>query len=255
MNVKKLVITLIVGALMLSAIGVVAAQGPANRAGDGGLFQHPDVMDIISEATGLSVAEIVEQLRDGATLAEIIEANGGDVEAVIDQVVEAAMINEDVLRERITERINQQFGPGFGPARLRMGLHMVADALTELGFDPLTVTEQLRDGETLAAILEDAGHTVDEFVALAMENVSAALAERVDEGYLTQEEADALLAAAEERLTAFIDGEYGTLLRDRLHDWDRDQDRLRDWDRDQDQDRLRDQDQDRSKQRDFSGRQ
>lgn len=250
MNVKKFALTLIIGALMLSAVGIAAAQGPFNRAGEGGLFQRPQIMEIISEATGLTPAEIVEQLRDGATLAEIIEANGGDVEAIIDAIVEAAMLNEEQLRARITERMNQEIGPRFGSARLRFGLNMAVDALEELGLEPEIVAEQLRDGETLAAILEEAGHTVDEFSSLVMQDVSAMLAERVENGDLTQAQADELLAAAEERLAAFIDGEYGALIPDRVREWDRD--RLQDWD--QDRDRLRDQDQSRSKLRDASGR-
>ena len=40
------------------------------------------VYRVVSEATGLSVEELQAQAAEGQTLAEIIEANGGDVEAV-----------------------------------------------------------------------------------------------------------------------------------------------------------------------------
>lgn len=46
------------------------------------------LLDIASEATGLDVETIREQTANGATLAEIITANGGDVEAVKAQMIE-----------------------------------------------------------------------------------------------------------------------------------------------------------------------
>ncbi len=52
-----------------------------------GLFDT--VFSIVSEETGLSVEEIRSQTSEGAALAEIIETNGGDVEAVRASLVEA----------------------------------------------------------------------------------------------------------------------------------------------------------------------
>jgi hypothetical protein len=48
------------------------------------------VYSLISEATGLSQEEIRAQTAEGATLAEIVEANGGDLEAVRDALIEAS---------------------------------------------------------------------------------------------------------------------------------------------------------------------
>jgi predicted small secreted protein len=45
--------------------------------------------DVVAEATGLSQEEIRAQVAEGLTLAEIVEANGGDVEAVRKSLVEA----------------------------------------------------------------------------------------------------------------------------------------------------------------------
>jgi hypothetical protein len=46
------------------------------------------VFDIISEATGLPLADIRAQTVENVTLAEIVETNGGDVEAVHSALVE-----------------------------------------------------------------------------------------------------------------------------------------------------------------------
>lgn len=45
-------------------------------------------LDVVSQATGLSVEEIQAQTADGRTLADIISENGGDLEAVRAQLVE-----------------------------------------------------------------------------------------------------------------------------------------------------------------------
>jgi polyhydroxyalkanoate synthesis regulator phasin len=63
------------------------------------------VLDAITEATGLAPQQIAQQVRDGATLAEIISANGGDVDAIIDLAVQTATerINQAVANGRITQ--------------------------------------------------------------------------------------------------------------------------------------------------------
>jgi hypothetical protein len=53
----------------------------------GGLFDT--VFTIVGDETGLDPQEIREQLSGGSTLAEIIEANGGDLEAVRNALIEA----------------------------------------------------------------------------------------------------------------------------------------------------------------------
>ncbi len=47
------------------------------------------VFSIVSEETGLTVEEIQEQMADGVTLSDLIEANGGDIDAVRSSLVEA----------------------------------------------------------------------------------------------------------------------------------------------------------------------
>ena len=52
-------------------------NGPRNQ----GRNQQRAIMSAIAEATGLDAIEIREAIRDGATPAEVITANGGDVNA------------------------------------------------------------------------------------------------------------------------------------------------------------------------------
>jgi hypothetical protein len=81
-------------------------------------------------------------------------------------------------------------------------------ALAEsLGVDEDELRDALRDGRTIAEVAEEQGVDVQDVV----DAVVAAHQERVDEavadGDLTQEDADELMAGAEERVTAFVNGE------------------------------------------------
>lgn len=98
--------------------------------------------------------------------------------------------------------------PGFregrpGPHR-GVGVHEAAELL---GMEPSEVLEALRDGETLAGLAEAAGVTVDELVAAMVSGVEERLADAVEDGFLTQEEADERLARITERTTALVNGD------------------------------------------------
>jgi polyisoprenoid-binding protein YceI len=77
------------------------------RPGQGPGFQgqgRTGFMNIIGEATGLDMATIREQSADGATLAEIIAANGGDVEAVKAELI-AALGDSPIQQEQDIEQL------------------------------------------------------------------------------------------------------------------------------------------------------
>lgn len=119
--------------IVVALVGVVSAVsahegrgGPGRGAGS----------DIITEQTGLTAEEIREQLQAGSTLAEIIEANGGDIDAVAATMIDAAtehistaveegrMTQEQAderlaeLEQKVTDRLNGTFEPGeHGPRR------------------------------------------------------------------------------------------------------------------------------------------
>jgi hypothetical protein len=100
-------------------------RGPGRGAG----------MEAAAEALGMTTEELRTALRDGQTIAEIAEANGVDVQVVIDAMVAEAqehlaekvaageMTQEEAdeklanLEERITERVNSDAPPRLGPGR------------------------------------------------------------------------------------------------------------------------------------------
>lgn len=224
--------------IALVGVGVVGAQPGPGGGGPGGPGGHGmggrghglmrELVTIISEETGLTAQEILQQVRDGATLAEIITANGGDVQAVTDAIIAAVTeeVNEAVATGRITQEradeilanlpamvenaLNGEFEPGFGGPRgdrgdRGMGMGRGAIAVVRLaaeltGLSAQDIRAQLEDGATLETILTENGVEVDAFVAEALERMEARLSVLVADGRITQAEADEMLTTFEMEL-------------------------------------------------------
>jgi polyhydroxyalkanoate synthesis regulator phasin len=120
---------------MLEVIAAIEAARPAGGAGgSGGHGQghghRGQGLEAAAEALGMDQAELRDQLRDGASLAEIAQAQGVDVQVVIDALVAEAKAHLDEkvaegdltqeeaderlaeLTERITERVDGGGGRG-----------------------------------------------------------------------------------------------------------------------------------------------
>jgi hypothetical protein len=84
-------------------------QGPGFEGGptDGGPMGF---INIISEATGLDPETLREETASGATLAEVITAHGGDVEAVKAKLIEAMSqmpnAGEGDIEQRVSDLLN-----------------------------------------------------------------------------------------------------------------------------------------------------
>jgi hypothetical protein len=81
-------------------------QPPGGPRGQGGRFGRglrmgPELMDLALEYTGLSLTELRQALREGQTLAELIEANGQSVDAFVEAATAA-------ISARIDERLAEQ---------------------------------------------------------------------------------------------------------------------------------------------------
>lgn len=236
MNIKKAGLIALVMVVLALATGVVAAQdatppgGPGERGDRGGRNRFEigrALIGIVAEETGLSNREVLELLRSGATLAEIITENGGDVSAVVQQAVELATerINAAVdegrmtqaradellagLEEAITTALNTQHpaqpGPGRSP-RENLGYGLVVLAAEQTGLEPREIRAQLREGATLAEILSENNVDVDAFVETAAAQIEERVAAAVEAGRITQEQADRRLENLRERLTDLVNG-------------------------------------------------
>lgn len=156
MNAKHTITFIIIAALALLIVACGAARGtdatpepaaPAappevpqsgGRPGLQGQGQGPGfgggangggpmgILTIISEAAGLDFETLREEAAGGATMAEIITANGGDVEAAKAKLIEARSempnAQEEDIEQRVSDLLNNPLPmPGIegGPGGLR----------------------------------------------------------------------------------------------------------------------------------------
>jgi urease gamma subunit len=212
MMFRKVALISVLIALLVAGVGVAGAQD-----GDPGPFDGPrgrgltgdrlfgELIELVTETTGLTPREVLSEIRDGATLAEVIEANGEDVstfttEAVallteqINEAVETGRITQeradmalanleahvtaaldgelsDGLRSRFNERRPRpDGGPGMADPLLRGLINLVAE---QTGLMPQEVVEQLRAGVEPATILTENGVEVDAFIETAIAEAEA----------------------------------------------------------------------------------
>ena len=181
-----------------------------------------------AEVTGLEPADIVDQLRDGTTLAEIAEANGSSTDAIVDAALAnlSEKLDEAVTEERITQeeadeklaeaeerlteraasdepfrfRGHRRGGHRFGPSP-----HVLLDTLD---LTPEELREAVESGQTLAEIAEAQGVSTDDLVAAMTAGIEERLADAVADEKITQEEADEKLAEAQERAQDAIENGF-----------------------------------------------
>jgi hypothetical protein len=63
------------------------------------------IFEVVSEETGLTAEEIQAQTAEGVTLAEIIKANGGDLEAVKAALTETFSNFQDLNDQDVEQRV------------------------------------------------------------------------------------------------------------------------------------------------------
>ncbi|MBL8131115.1 MAG: hypothetical protein JNL42_04595 [Anaerolineae bacterium] len=239
---NKMRMLLVAAAVAVGLTGTVAVNAQ-DSAGPGllqgrarpGMQIVREVAEIISAQTGLSAAELLQQIRQtDQTLAEIITANGGSVETVSAEVIAAitADITQAVTDGRLTqERADEilanlpqavadalsrdpQRGGGVERGlghilRDRALMKAVEDAT---GLHPREVLEQLRSGKALGEVITENGGDPQAVIDATLTAATERLAQAVENGRITQEQADERLAQLESLLNDVMSG----TLRERL---------------------------------------
>ncbi len=224
MQMKKLAILMALVSLM-AGVGAASAQdGRPGRPGPGGprggvrVAALQILMEASIEATGLERAEIANQVRDGATLGEVITANGGDVDMVLTTALAkvTAAVDERIDRGNMTQEQGDELlaraEAGFQAAlngelsglqrpqmmpRARIARHVLQLAAEQTGLEPQAIREQLRDGSPLADILTDNGVDPTAFIEDVMAEAEAQANARLEQlrenltNQLNQVDADA----------------------------------------------------------------
>ncbi|TFV92930.1 hypothetical protein E4P40_00650 [Blastococcus sp. CT_GayMR20] len=143
----------------------------------------------------------------GVAVAVPVLADTPGETSVVDRIKEAltglvddGSITQEQADEVATTLSEAGLGRGGGPHGAgRLGLETAAEALGMTDDELRTALEP--DGTSLADVAEAEGVEVDTLVDALVEAQQARIAEAVEDGRLTQEEADERLADLEERVT------------------------------------------------------
>jgi hypothetical protein len=176
----------------------VAGGGAALAASSGGTPQQESkaVVDDAASQLGVSSTALSNALKKA-------------LEDRVDAAVAAGTITKaegDAIKARIESQDYPMLaGPGFGHHGDH-GFGHLAAAATYLGLSETELQTQLESGKTLADVAKAQGKTVDGLVAALVADEKKELDAAVSVGQLTQAQADAMLANAQQRFTDLVNG-------------------------------------------------
>jgi len=196
----------IVGVAALAA--VVVAQAPDDTDTSPFADWRQEMHEAIARALGVSVDEYdaaVEQARD----------------EVLDEAVQAGDLTQEQA-ERMRERAEQGWGPGLmgGPGMMggrgRMGgpgmmagieSSLVGIAAEQLGLTVAELRIELASGKSIADVAGEQGVSTQAIVDAFLAERQEWLSQAVEDGRLTQEQADTMMAHMAERVQDHVEGE------------------------------------------------
>ena len=156
---------------------------------------------------GITVLVVAALAMSGIALAQSSDDADVDTDRVargVEVIMEklGPLVEDGTISESQAEAVAETLAESLPERRPHhRARHGLAEAAEFLGIEVDDLAQQLRDGETLADI---AGDQADELIAFMIDAVEEKLAEAVENGRFTQEEADEKLAEAEERITSFV---------------------------------------------------
>jgi hypothetical protein len=224
--------------LVSSGSGTAAAPQTWHRFGGrdgfrGGPLHGGDDLAAAASYLGITQDDLVTQLGSGKTLRQIANAtNGKSAAGLIDALVAQEKTElaqavsdgrltqtqadevEQSLKQRVTDRVDHTRpvhgpgGPGFGGHGRSRGDDLAA-AATYLGLTQDALLADLEGGKTLAQVADaTSGKSKAGLVAALVAHEKAELAQAVQNGRLTQAQADQAAQALEQRVTSIVDGTF-----------------------------------------------
>lgn len=227
MNIKRILLIVSLVAIMAVSVGVIYAQGPGPRGGHRGGERGGHIVDVIAEMTGTEVEAVVEARQNGQSFNDYITANGGDPDEVMSAIIADAQVRlseavadgnldqadadakladlEANLAEAMASTEARPVGEGPRGPKGPNAIDIIAEAL---GLEPQDVFAQLQEGATLAEVIAANDGNVDEIRAELIANATERINTGLEDGRLTQEEADEKLADLETHIDELLNGEF-----------------------------------------------
>ena len=165
-------------------------------------------------ALGVTVlSPVVAGAQESATSTTTDEATGAEVSThrvdrirgLLDDLVTDGTITS-AQADAVAEHLAQSAFPArHGRGRLLVGLEVAADAI---GIDRAALIDALQDGQTIAEVAAANGIRAGSVVDALVNEYRQKLDELVAEGSITADEAADRAAAAAERITGLVNGEF-----------------------------------------------
>lgn len=230
MNFKRIMTMVLVLALLVAGVATVAAQERPSIERGAGVARA--MVEALAAELDMTPPELARQLRDGATVADLIAESGKTLDEVAAVVTAAGTdaINEgvangtipqqraDFMLENIDELVEralngdlrEQFGDrrgGRGPRGDLARDSEVVQAITgATGLTPQEILAAMEDGSTLADVVEANGGDVAALQAEVTDVAQARIDDALANGRISQEQADRL----SENLPSIIDELFNT---------------------------------------------
>jgi uncharacterized protein YidB (DUF937 family) len=210
------VVAALAGGGVLGQSFAVTAVAGAQTGTDQRPGGHGPKLDAAAQALNLSADDLRSKLKDGnTTIAQVAQAQGVDVQKVIDAMVADATAHIDQavqdgkltadqanqrksgLKDRITNLVNEGKPKGeHGPK-----LDAAAKALN-LSADDLR--SKLKDGKTLAQVAKDQGVDVQKVIDAMVADATAHIDQEVKDGKLTADQANQRKSGLKDRITKLV---------------------------------------------------
>ena len=215
---KKISIGLLLGTLIIVGVfGTVLAQDnppetPEEAGSSSPLRGGSFMLEPLAEAMGMTTSELLQVIQE--TLQELAAENGVDLEAFrleqaaerVQQAVDDGRLTQEEADERIKQiQESMESGEwpvdGFGHPEGLPGPRYDGTALdelaAELGMSPAEMRQAVEAGQTPKELAEEKGIDLQSFM---LEQFTERMQEVVDDGRLTQEEADERIEQFQEDL-------------------------------------------------------
>ncbi|MBN1317343.1 MAG: hypothetical protein JXA42_17810 [Anaerolineales bacterium] len=158
--------------------------------GRGLSLDNSSIFDTLSSELNMTVEEILAELEEGISIAQLAENHGADVESLIDALVSKA-------REMITEQVNTPWQARGDWNRMEMPgmrgdsiLNSVAEALD---MTVQEVVDELQTGISIADLVAEHDGDLDAIVEAYLAQYQERLDQAVEDGRIDQEQADTMM--------------------------------------------------------------
>ncbi len=206
-------------------VSVVLAHGGLGRGGG-----TAGLASVIDEQTGLSQEDLRTRLEGGESLADVIEAEGGDLEAVVtaalaglddkvETLVAAGRLESDqaddykaTAEQRVRDWLDGTNHGFRGKGRGRLGGkgHGLITVVSEqTGVSVEDIRAKLTDGNSLADVIEEADGDLTAVTDAALAPFEGQLAAAIESGRVDADQADELRQSMRDRMDTALQADGG----------------------------------------------